>query len=162
VAEGRAIRLDSLGVAGFAIRRPAVSLQAEAGGLPLGVYDGLLGNNVLERFVLTLDYGHQRVTFEPGPYFDRPRPADRSGLGLSRGRDGALRVEGVIPGSPAERAGLRPGDELIAIDGRPAAECGPLYRLRETFRRDAGTEVRLSVRREDEAREARITLEDYF
>jgi S1-C subfamily serine protease len=102
------------------------------------------------------------VTFEPGPYFGRPRPADRSGLGLSRGSGGALRVEGVIPGSPAERAGLRPGDELIAIDGRPAAECGPLYRLRETFRRDAGTEVRLSVRREDEAREARITLEDYF
>jgi hypothetical protein len=32
--------------------------------------------------------------------------------------DGAVRVEGVLPGSPAEQAGLEPGDRVVAILGR--------------------------------------------
>ncbi len=35
----------------------------------------------------------------------------------------------VSPGSPAERAGLRPGDVIIALGGRPVTCAGDLYRL---------------------------------
>jgi signal transduction histidine kinase len=46
--------------------------------------------------------------------------------------DGTIRVESVVPGSGAEQAGLRPGDEILAIGNQPAGEVGALKRsLRE-------------------------------
>jgi carboxyl-terminal processing protease len=37
---------------------------------------------------------------------------------------GQVLVRHVYPGSPAQRAGLRPGDEITHVDGRPVAEVG--------------------------------------
>src|SRR5262249_39855676 len=31
---------------------------------------------------------------------------------------GAVRIKEVLPGSPAQKAGLRPGDRVIAVDGK--------------------------------------------
>jgi serine protease Do len=41
-------------------------------------------------------------------------------LGLERGTKGAV-VTDVLPGSPAERAGLRPGDAIVEVDRRPVS-----------------------------------------
>ncbi|MFO8024884.1 S41 family peptidase [Thiohalophilus sp.] len=62
-------------------------------------------------------------------YFDRrqfellQRPADeRAGIGLLTGhRDQQVVIREVLAGSPADRAGLGPGDALIAIDGEAVA-----------------------------------------
>jgi len=159
----RTVRLDSLTVAGFTVPRPTAAVQLESASAFLtGPYIGVLGNNVLERFALTLDYRHQRVTFEKGPYFDHPRPPDRAGMML--GRDGAGRaiVLRVLEGSPAARAGLREGDAIESIDGRPSAEWGPLHRLREGFHGEAGETRRVRFTRDGETREASIVLADYF
>ena len=40
---------------------------------------------------------------------------------------GAMQVGEVFPGSPADKAGLRPGDRIIAIDGHPLADLRPFY-----------------------------------
>ena len=45
------------------------------------------------------------------------REAARSAWGLGD----SLRIWSVVPGGPAERAGLRPGDRLVRVDGRPVA-----------------------------------------
>jgi membrane-associated protease RseP (regulator of RpoE activity) len=59
-------------------------------------------------------------------------------------------VEQVIQGSPAERAGLRPGDTLVAVDGRPI----PAGRLEEMAGRlRPGDPVRLRVLRGGQERE---------
>jgi predicted metalloprotease with PDZ domain len=59
-------------------------------------------------------------------------------------------VEGVIPGSPAERAGIRPGDLVLAIDGDRA----PARRLQLLSMRLApGDSVRLLVDRSGSTRE---------
>ncbi|GAA4917561.1 S41 family peptidase [Streptomyces coeruleoprunus] len=41
------------------------------------------------------------------------------GLGARRTADGHVEVSRVQRGGPADRAGIRPGDRLLAIDGRP-------------------------------------------
>lgn len=70
------------------------------------------------------------------------------------GRDGAaIVVRRVVEGSPAERAGLRPGDALLRIDGRDADPT--------TFRRvagsiEAGDRVRLTIRRDDSTRDVLV------
>jgi len=52
-----------------------------------------------------------------------PRFADATGQRT------ALRVVEVVTGSPAERAGLRRGDLLLAVDGQPLRDAQSLQRL---------------------------------
>ncbi|HWX52752.1 MAG TPA: S41 family peptidase, partial [Solirubrobacteraceae bacterium] len=60
--------------------------------------------------------------------------------------DGAVKVLHPIEGSPAEQAGLRPGDEIVKIDG---AEIGAdLAQAIARMRGASGSLVKLAVRRE--------------
>ena len=64
--------------------------------------------------------------------------------------DRSLKVIGAIDGGPAHKAGLRTGDVIVAIDGRPVGanrDGDPSRALRGT----AGTSVRLSLLRPGEA-----------
>jgi S1-C subfamily serine protease len=51
-----------------------------------------------------------------------PRDAERAGQ--HRG----FRVDQTVPGSPAARAGIQPGDVILAIDGQPTADVRALQR----------------------------------
>lgn len=63
-----------------------------------------------------------------------------------RGGEGPLRVIDVPPGSAADRAGLREGDEVVEIDGEPVE--GSRTRDAVTrLRGDVGSTVALGVRR---------------
>jgi predicted metalloprotease with PDZ domain len=56
---------------------------------------------------------------------------------------GGTKVTGVLDGSPAQAAGISPGDELIAIDGFRATSDGDLRSLLGAHR--AGDRVRVSL-----------------
>lgn len=77
-----------------------------------------------------------------------------TGVGLEVStRDGEIRVVAPIDDSPAQRAGIRPGDTIVAIDGATVEEDG----LRETIRRlrgRNGSKVSITVVRQpgDEVR----------
>jgi carboxyl-terminal processing protease len=70
-------------------------------------------------------------------------------LDLDLGRDGRLVVITTLPGGPAARAGLAPGDVLEMVNGQPVRTLGEaMARLRGP----EGSEVGLGVRRAGEAR----------
>jgi len=69
---------------------------------------------------------------------------------------GKLTIHSVIAGSPGEEAGLKAGDELEAIDGRPAPGF-TLDALYEMFKRN-GREYVFRVRRGPATVTARIRL----
>src|SRR5438309_1266253 len=50
-------------------------------------------------------------------------------LAASLGRRSAIEVTEVVDGSPAARAGLRPRDLILDVDGQPVAGVGDLQRL---------------------------------
>ncbi len=56
-------------------------------------------------------------------------------------------IIGVIEGSPAERAGIRPGDRIMAIDGQAVRGESPTD-LVKSMRGEPGTKVLLTVRRD--------------
>lgn len=74
------------------------------------------------------------------------------GIGVVIGADihGDFYILSVFPGSAAETAGLRPGDQVLAIDGADAAGMD-LTTAAEAIRGVSGTEVALSVLREGTA-----------
>jgi len=45
------------------------------------------------------------------------------------GQDGGVSVIEVVGGSPAEKAGVRPGDLILSVDGSPVEDAGDLQRL---------------------------------
>ena len=69
---------------------------------------------------------------------------------------GAIITE-VVPGSPAEQAGLQEGDVVVAVDSQRVGPAGNLARLISQY--EPGDRVTLTVRRADEeARKIRVKL----
>ncbi|NBE53027.1 S41 family peptidase [Streptomyces boluensis] len=71
------------------------------------------------------------------------------GLWTRRDRDGSIEVDRVQHGGPAQRAGIRTGDLLRSIDGRPT-EGRPVREVVDRLRGTgdaAGTEVELGLQR---------------
>ena len=64
-------------------------------------------------------------------------------------RDGLLTVISPIEGSPAEEAGMKPGDVIVSIDGRGMDKTNAVEAL-DLIRGREGTGITLSVRREGE------------
>lgn len=58
-----------------------------------------------------------------------------------------------MPGSPAEKAGVQPGDLLLAVDGKELATDELRRRAAEFIRGPADTDVRMRVRRGETTRE---------
>ncbi|MBI4575404.1 MAG: S41 family peptidase [Planctomycetes bacterium] len=61
--------------------------------------------------------------------------------------DGRLRIVSPLEGSPAALAGLRGGDEVVAVDGVPLGALGSAEEAAGLIRGPAGTPVRLTVAR---------------
>lgn len=72
-------------------------------------------------------------------------PGPRLGVQL-RADGGGVAIAGVVPGSLAERSGLRSGDRLLAVAGRPPAGVGAV--VRAIRRQPHGTWLPLAVGRD--------------
>lgn len=71
---------------------------------------------------------------------------------------GEIVVVTPVPGGPAARAGLRPSDVIVAVDGADAAELG-LAETASRLRGPAGTSVEVTIRRGGETFPVRIERE---
>lgn len=83
-----------------------------------------LGFDLLRSLVVTVDRKNARVrlvgTGKPLEASERPR----LGVMIRGPKDGLLPIEQVVPGSPAEAAGLRAGDQIVRLNGRPVSAMG--------------------------------------
>lgn len=66
--------------------------------------------------------GAEPLTAQEAVYYrvHRMEECGRLGIAFAPADDGLL-IQELIPGSPADRAGLRPGDVVIHLNGRPAS-----------------------------------------
>jgi C-terminal processing protease CtpA/Prc len=72
------------------------------------------------------------------------------------GDTSSLYVAHVHPEGPARQAGIKHGDEVLTVNGVPVT--GKTYeQVVQMVRGEAGTELKLGVRRGEEVREIAIT-----
>ncbi len=82
---------------------------------------GNLGNEVLKRFLVILDYKQGRLLLRKQARFNAPFEYDMSGIGFTAEGSEFQRyiISSIDPGSPSEKAGLKIGDVLITINNLP-------------------------------------------
>ncbi len=76
---------------------------------------GLIGNDILRRFNVTLNYDKGEIFLQPNTHFAEPFDYSYSGIELYL-IDGMILVGDVAKGSPAEAAGVQEDDEVIAVN----------------------------------------------
>ncbi|MBS1787099.1 MAG: S41 family peptidase [Acidobacteria bacterium] len=80
------------------------------------------------------------------------------GIGVTvNQRNERIYVLGVIPGMPAEKAGLQYGDAILAVDGKSAKNWGQSDALKHV-RGDYGSEVKITVDRAGEPEPLTFTI----
>lgn len=76
---------------------------------------GLIGNDILRRFNVILNYDRRDIYLIPNSHFRDPFDYSYTGLGIYK-IDGEVRVIDIMKDSPAERAGFQPGDIILAMN----------------------------------------------
>ncbi len=111
----------------------------EVGDLYKAAVEGVVGRlgDPNSRFLEAADWENVRIRTE-GEY---------GGVGLEvMDRDGYITVVAPIPGTPGARAGLRPGDRIVEVDGE-SVEGWATDQAVGLLRGRPGTSVRIGVRR---------------
>ncbi|MBP8726354.1 MAG: PDZ domain-containing protein, partial [Saprospiraceae bacterium] len=113
------------------------------------VKNGLIGNLVLERFHVYLDYLSSKLYLKPSKKFDAEMPYDKSGMLIICGGDDLQRymVGFVVPGSPAFEAGIREDDEILRVNGMPVSMLS-LGKVNGLLQKRDGKRIRLLMRRD--------------
>jgi len=75
---------------------------------------GLIGNDLLRRFNLIVNYERRDLYLIPNSHFKEPFDYAYTGLGMYV-IDGEIRVIDVMPNSPAQEAGFQSGDIIMAV-----------------------------------------------
>ncbi len=119
---------------------------------------GNIGTDVLAHFTIDLDYRRGAIGWRAVPGYVQP-PFPRGGLRLLKDRPQDALVVAVSDDSPASAAGLRAKDRIVAIDGVPTADLSGAD-IAEVFRREPGTPLSVTVRRDDATFEAKLVLRE--
>ncbi len=76
---------------------------------------GLLGNDILRRFNVILNYSNNDIYLTPNSHFLEPFDYSYSGIELYL-INGLIIVGDVAKGSPAEASGIKEGDQVLAVN----------------------------------------------
>jgi C-terminal processing protease CtpA/Prc len=138
---------------------PGNLMVATTGGDASTDMSGTIGEGILKRFTTTYDYARGVVYLEPNAEFAKPFPG-RKTFGVTLLSDGpdyrVFRVTAVRKDSPAEAAGLKKDDVVVALDGKPASEFR-LADLRQALSAD-GSQHTLTIRRGDDSILVAVTV----
>lgn len=83
-------------------------------------YDGLIGNELLERFDVIFDFAECKMWVRPNRNFDTPSRYF-FGVVLTPHKDHWV-VNGLLEGGKAEKAGVKRGDRIVKINGKTPSE----------------------------------------
>jgi hypothetical protein len=154
-----ASRADRFGIAGQSLRH-LVARYAEDkhGSFSSRTEAGNVGTDVLAQFTLDFDYASGQVWLESAPGWSPP-PFDRSGMRAYKERADAFNVVLVGAQTPAAVAGVKAGDDIVAIDGVAATQLSGDDWFRKVTQ-NPGTTLALTLRHDGAERQVTLTLRE--
>lgn len=106
---------------------------------------GLIGNDLLRRFNLIINYGEKEIHLKPNSHFKEAFDYSYTGLGIYLENNRVV-IEDVLENSPGEKAGLMPGDIIMGIDNNISGNIQAYKNLLQ----DVGAKIRILVVRNGE------------
>lgn len=114
---------------------------------------GLIGNQILKRFNVIFNYQRREIYLKPNTLYREPFEYSYSGMELYFMNNVTV-IGSIVKGSPAELAGLKEGDVLIAIDNNASQD----FMQYKKALMSAKKQVKLIIRREEELIEIPLKL----
>jgi predicted metalloprotease with PDZ domain len=108
---------------------------------------GLVGNDLLRRFNMVINYDQREIHLLPNTHFRDAFDYAYTGLGIYW-VEGDIRVVDVMPGSPADKAGLKKDDIIVAVDNNVSRNIQVYKDLLET----ANAQIHIVIQREGKLR----------
>ncbi len=123
--------------------------------------NGLIGNTMLSRFDMYIDMVHSCVYLKPLKNYNKKFRYDKSGLVIYAygPKLDKYFVKAVIYDTPADKAGIKPGDIIEKVGFRRMKNYS-LAKLSKKLSGDHGDKIKLTLRRGDKKFKATFYLED--
>lgn len=110
-------------------------------------HDGTVGFGFLKHFNITIDYERRYVWLENWTGKTADDPLGEPGIIARQVRQGRYRILRVWDSSPAAKAGIQVGDDLLAIDGKSLSLVSP-HDVDAMLEGPVGKKVKLTVSRD--------------
>lgn len=127
------------------------------------VRNGILGNKLLSRFYVTIDYFNKKLYLKSRKKYNENFKYDLSGLEIiALGKDfRKLEVKHVLKGSPADEAGIKIGDKIKKI-GIWKSKFYSLEKLVQKLESKPGKRIKMKIERDGETMSKKFYLRDLF
>jgi predicted aspartyl protease len=118
----------------------------------------VLGMDVVSKFRVLLDFPQKRLYLQP-VQSKTETSAPRVGIGLNMNltKDKKIIVKEVTAGAPADEAGMKVGDEIVAINGKSVSSL-TLQEFSQEISQQEGAKVVFTIQRMGEEKPREVTL----
>ncbi len=125
--------------------------------------NGLLGNPILSRFHVIIDYVHAKMYIRPYRKYNQDLDFDKSGLLINAigAKLDQFVITEVISGSPADKLNIKAGDRLKRIGIWPTKMLD-LATINDKLSGRTGKKIKLKIDRNGQVLRKTIKLEDYI
>ncbi len=157
-------RIENVKLGSFVLNEPVVSYPDAAailGVLESSKRNGSIGSDLLKRFNVVFNYYNKEVVLRPNQEYRKSFKYNMSGIEITTPFPGLpiYQIAKVRDNSPAIKAGIMQGDQIIRINGVSVAHFS-MNDIIELFQSKPGRKIKLSVQRNNKHYNAEIVLRD--
>ncbi|MFC6997871.1 PDZ domain-containing protein [Rufibacter roseus] len=157
-------RIKAISIGGFELENPTASFPDSLSvrhALTLNNRNGNLGADILHRFRVVFDYANSQMLLTPNYYFKKPFYFNLSGMEVMCPLPGHnfYAIANVFPDSPADKAGLKKGDNIVSINGEKCFEKS-FTEVLDALKSRPGRKIKLKITRDLKVIETILHLED--
>lgn len=119
------------------------------------LYSGIIGNDLLRRFNLIVNYSENSIYLKPNKHYLDSFNYSYTGLSIYE-IDSIVKVIDIIPNSPGDKAGFKKGDVIFGVDTYILKNIQAIKMVLQ----NADTTVTVFIRRGDKLMELRLRIKN--